>query len=242
MFTFGPALRSRNTVDPNFADVVLLLNGQGIDGGTTITDESTYNRAPSSSVGITTSTTLPLFGTSSLQATTGSRLRYARASELDFGTALWTLEGKFYATTVDATRRSIIAYLFDGGNDTAWDLDFITTEIRARVGAGGTSTVAITGSGPTANTWTDFALCRDTGGVIRLYVNGSQVGSATLSGGGSAVLTVPTVATDATPCLFNGSNQTENFLGRMYARWTRNVCRYPSGTAYTPPTGPYPVG
>lgn len=87
--------------DPYFANVVLLLHGDGTNGGTTFTDSSSKNRTPSSIANVTTSNEQTIFGQNTIKSINerpdsgGSVLEYA--SSLDFAASqTFTVEFQIY--------------------------------------------------------------------------------------------------------------------------------------------------
>lgn len=85
----------------------------------------------------------------------------------------------------------------------------------------------------TLNTWTHIAAVRD-GATLRIYVNGVQTGTSAL------IYTLNTSSSnlgignagDSTSLYFNG--YIDDF------RFTKGICRYPSGTTFPPPTAAFP--
>lgn len=87
--------------DPYFANVVLLLHGDGVNGGTVFTDSSSYSRTPSSVISVTTSNEQTLFGQNTIKSINerpdsgGSVLEYA--SSMDFAASqTFTVEFQIY--------------------------------------------------------------------------------------------------------------------------------------------------
>ncbi|MBS1582023.1 MAG: LamG domain-containing protein [Bacteroidetes bacterium] len=219
--------------------VILLLHGEGTDGGTTIFDSSPYNHNPPlTQLALTTSTTQFKYGAASLffNSGSGSYVDYTPTSEWEFGAGDFTLAAWVYPTAVDATRRSIFDYRFDGsGSGTSWAVDF-TTGLRFQVGvttAGGTLFTVSAGS-LTPNVWQFVAFVRD-GNTLRSYVDGVQVGST--SGLGTAPVN-PRVLT-STVRIGRRNDGGQNFSGWMDEVYINDTCLYPNGTTFTPPAGPF---
>jgi len=87
--------------DPYFSSVVLLLHGDGVNGGTTFIDSSSYSRSPQTISSITTSNEQTLFGQNTIKSINlppdsgGSILQYA--SNVAFAkTQSFTLEFQLY--------------------------------------------------------------------------------------------------------------------------------------------------
>ena len=90
-----------------------------------------------------------------------------------------------------------------------------------------------------ANTWYHIAFVRD-GNTVRMYVNGVQ-GSIT---GNSTAYTVrtPTAVAPLSVGNFGGYTGGGTYFNGYIDdfRFTKGICRYPSGTTFTPPTAAFP--
>jgi hypothetical protein len=85
----------------------------------------------------------------------------------------------------------------------------------------------------TANVWSHVAFVRD-GATTRVYVNGVQQGTAAVSTVvvNTSIYPVQLGTTGDTVFYYNG--YIDDF------RFTKGICRYPSGTTFTPPTAAFP--
>jgi hypothetical protein len=85
----------------------------------------------------------------------------------------------------------------------------------------------------TANVWSHVAFVRD-GATTRVYVNGVQQGTAAVSTVvvNTSIYPVQLGTTGDTVFFYNG--YIDDF------RFTKGICRYPSGTTFTPPTAAFP--
>ena len=83
-------------------------------------------------------------------------------------------------------------------------------------------------SGVSANTWTHFAVVRDSG-VLRTYKDGSQLGTANNTQAMYYNASFPIYL----GCRYPGALQ---FTGKMTDIRLYTACIYPSGTSFTPPT------
>jgi hypothetical protein len=149
------------------------------------------------------------------------------------GSGDFTIEGWINQT---ATQNAYIAGQADSTFTTAGSAWFLyVTALAPIFGVIVGATQSATSQNLTAptNTWTHIAGVRD-GSTIRLYVNGVQSSSAAVSG----IINSPTSsvsvgrAGDYTGAYFNG--YIDDF------RFTKGICRYPSGTTFTPPTAAFP--
>jgi len=86
----------------------------------------------------------------------------------------------------------------------------------------------------TANSWFHIAMTRN-GNTLRIYVNGVQGGTGDATGftvnPSTSLLSVGSM----------GAYTTQPFNGYIDDfRFTKGICRYPSGTTFTPPTAAFP--
>lgn len=226
-------------VPPPVGNVILLLNAVGVAGSSTIKDDSIYNRAVLTNSGITLESTLSPPGTVGLSlygSAIGEFLRYTASPDFDFGTNDWTIEFWMYPPFVDATRRSVISYQFDGSaSRIAWDVSWIGTELRTQIGHNGGLTTFTTAP-PVAGVWTHIAIVRD-GGTFRLYRDGVQAASGAAVGS----MNVPVPAAQLR--FFRREDSGEQMgagAGITGVRIDSDYCIYPDGTAFAPPTPPVP--
>lgn len=184
-FLFGgtsPQVPATPAVEPTFKNVVLLVDGQGTNGSTAVTDGSLHQLVPTAAdatIAYDASTTR--FGTASLYSSAGNGLKYQTLNDhqaLFQGTADWTVElsvkldniasnftffslcqaeaaGR-YAFYYDATARTILLNRYAAPNSSQF---------------GGTGLIA-------ANTWYDVAVTRQ-GGTVSFYLNGVLLGTTT---------------------------------------------------------------
>jgi hypothetical protein len=208
--------------DPNFASVTLLLPANGANASTAFTDSSSGGRAVTANGGAQISTALSKFGGASGRfQTAGDYLQLTHGTS--FGTGNFTIE----------------TWL-----NSAWNQDDnLIFEFRPAVNFGcwvnpGGSVWTVTPATGYAqngtiatNQWAHFALVRDSG-TMRLYLDGVQ----TWSGSDSSVI-------DTSGNLFIGrafdALRNPQFYFDDYRIST--VCRYPSGTTFTPPVAAFPT-
>jgi hypothetical protein len=166
----------------NDANTLLLIHADGTDASTVFRDD-TGNRTQvginTGGTGAAVSTTQSKFGGSSLRLSlSGSTWDYLQITQpsslLNFGTGDWTVEGwfRFDDTNTDAA-------LWTAGPDTNGDLDIRRlNDNTLRIGRVNTAWDVTSGStGISANTWYHIAFVKG-GGTARIYVDGTQVGSA----------------------------------------------------------------
>jgi len=221
--------------DPDFANVSLLLHGDGTNGSTTITDSSSNSNSVTANNGAQISTTQSKFGGSSIEflSTANTGLSVTSSSVFQFGTGDWTVEAWIY-------QRSQVQYstLFEIGNHANTD------SITFTVGTDGFLTYSGGFFGPqintfTLNTWQHIAVTR-AGNLLYFFLNGTIVGN---SGGYSFVnnLTATSTVSVAYPygLLPTANNSNYRFNGYIDDfRITKGVARYTAN--FTPPTAPFP--
>lgn len=227
--------------DPDFADVQLLLHGEGTNGATSTTDSSNNGLTLTFTGNAQISTAQKKFGYASIDFTNGSgTVRYPASSgdELDVASNTpYTLEFWIYITSAyTSTQTSSSAYAIwesvgsssyrhsvnlsgDGSGNAVfrWSRNFSST------GAFNHQTTLSTGQ------WYHFALVRQTDNNIYMYVDGTK---STSYGTSNSLL-------DNASFWSIGPRQTTNNQFYMdEVRFTVGVARYTS--SFTVPSDPYP--
>lgn len=170
------ALPDTAMTDGHYASVVLLLHGDGVNGGTTFADSSSYARAPLSVVGCTTSTEQFQFGTAAGKFTStadGAAVAYSSSADFNF-TGDFTIEFWCY---YDATLSYAGGYgrfiacrrVYDNVGAGTW-------RIGRDVWQNLQTTQIFPFTSPPVNTWAHVALSR-TSGIITAFVNGVLAGA-----------------------------------------------------------------
>ena len=214
----------------HYANTVLLIDGDGSNAG----QNNTYLDASSNNHTITVNST-PVQGSISpfcgsggsvLLNNGGDVLQWPAGNAFAYGTGPFTIEfwvnpsqgsGYLYAQTVSGTNYLII------------NTDISALCFTATTGGGGS---AICGGSVPNNQWTHCAIVREGTGAnqFKMYVNGINVATSTVSMNFSDVTLTPTLGA-----------YTHNF-GNLYQGYISNF-RIVKGTAvytsnFTPPTGP----
>jgi hypothetical protein len=227
--------------DPYFTDYVeLLLPMNGSDNGTSFPDSSpdtrTITRAgatlPVTKTGVKKYGTASAYFASNTSGQSASRLRCALPA---IGTNPFTIEGWVY-TVSNATT----FHIFGNNSDSSFTSSISSEATFFLYYAPATNSIRVAYGSPTAyldgstqlsnNTWYHFALTRDESNVVRIFVDGQQEVSATISNDFSNVYCVigGLISTSATP---------NRYLDDL--RLTIGVCRYPEN--FTAPTEAYPT-
>ena len=207
--------------DPDFASVSLLLHADGADASTTFTDSSSGGLTVTANGAAQISTSQSKFGGASGRfQSSGDYLQLTHGTS--FGAGDFTIETWLYSpwNTNDniifefRTTVNLVCWINSGG--AVWIYTPATS-------FGNRGTIA-------TNQWAHFALARDSG-TVRLYLDGLQAWSGSDSG------TIDTSGNLYIGRAFDALRE-PNFFFDDYRIST--VCRYPSGTTFTPPTAAFP--
>lgn len=171
------------------------------------------------------STSVTKFGTGSISFDgTGDYLERPNTKNLSFETGDFTVECWFYANSLSATNYATLMGFHDGTPNT-WGA-YVRTNGVFFFGSGST----LTGAGTVnTSTWYHFAATRS-GSTLRVFLDGVQQASATVSGSyvdGGVKFRVG--ADSASNALFNG------YIDDL--RITKGIARYTSN--FTPPTASF---
>lgn len=229
--------------DAYWSNTVLLAHCDGSNGSTTFIDSSTSAKTITANGNAAISTAQSVFGGASAALDgTGDYLSVPDHADWSFGTGQFTVELWVRFSSVGTQMGFIGQYESGGPAATASWLFSRNTSLEFRIisAAGSASTVTGTWS-PSTGVWYHLAVDRDSGGVIRLYVNGAVVGSGTNAGDIRDISTTPLRIGRST-----------GVAGTDVAGWiddvrvTKGVARYGGGTfavpvAAYPDTGTAPV-
>jgi len=226
--------------DPDFANVSLLLHGDGTNGSTTIVDSSSNANSVIANNGAQISTTIldpfdESSGSIEFLSSANTGLSVSPSTDFQFGTGNWTVEAWIY-------QRSQVLYstLLEIGDHSDANSLFISV--------GGTSGGFLVYSsgffGPqtdvfTLNTWQHVAVTRAED-FLYFFLNGTIVGNS----GGYAFnknLTDISAVSVAYPYGLIPAAGDNNYRFNGYIddlRITKGVARYTQN--FTPPTAPFP--
>jgi len=227
--------------DPDFANVTLLMHGDGTNGSTTFTDSSSQNLTMSYSGSAALTTSVKKFGTASFNFNTGSNafVSYPSASgdELDIGlreeftVEFWLYVDSFYGSSSNGSTYAI----FEMVGATDFCINLVSTSsgsgvaaIRATRNFSSTGAFNHQDAVPTGQ-WVHVAMVRIGETEIRLFLDG-----------------VKSTSTAAWADSLNMSNwlgfgnrqTTSNQFYMDDVRVTKGVARYTAD--FTPPTDPFP--
>lgn len=221
--------------DPYFANVSLLLHGDGSSGSTAIIDSSANGFTPTVGGNAQINTATKKYGTGSIAFDgSGDYLQYASAAAFGFGAGNWTVEGWAFMNVVQSGNyRSIFDNRGGGSEGVGIVVDGTDSNSSRRLHVA--NNAAVIGSSAVvfaAATWYHIAVVRQ-GNTLRGYVDGVQVFTATDS---------RTYASSAPATIgINQDLSVQAFDGKLdELRITKGVCRYPDGTTFTPPAAAFP--
>ena len=212
--------------DQYWANTLLLLRGDG-----NIADSSGYGRVLSAYGAATTSTSQKKYGSGSLSFDGASGSYLAVPSSSDFAmSGDFTIEGWAYLGSTAPQYAGLLSTVNTGQSAGGFILASDKFFLSANSFADGNE---LDWTFPT-NTWTHFAVVNQSG-TLRSYLNGVQVTSMTK--------TISLTATSLVVGARFQNNQNFNWKGFLDdLRITAGVCRYPSGTTFTPPSSALPFG
>jgi hypothetical protein len=208
--------------DPNFADVSLLLNMDGANGGTTFTDSSANAFTVTAFGSVSTSTAQSKFGGSS-GLFSGGYLQISSNAAFGLGTGDFTIECWVRPTNTTLVGGLINVGRFDSG------LLFRVGSNTDSLYFNGVSTNWNAFTNAPVNTWTHLALVRS-GSAVAVYADGVSVHTRTSSADLNAANAV-IIGTGA-------HNLGETYAGYIdELRITKGVARYTAN--FTPPTAEF---
>lgn len=227
--------------DPYFASVVLLLSGDGANGGTSFPDDSNAGHVVSVVNGNTTVTGQKKFGTASINCT-GANAGMTYVDHADWhispsNSAEFTVEFWLRIETDTADKMPVGQY---SGTDGSWLITLTGTgniKLQYSFDGSGFSTFASSGAGMTTNTWYHVALSKNASQKLRWHIDGVLRGSTTPANSNwrdaNAELSVGSSSGgDA------GSRQFDGQIDEL--RITKGVCRYDTDSNITVPTAAFP--
>ena len=211
-----------SAVDSNY---VFVIQSDTTNNSQSFTDNSANNHAITYANQTKQSTDQEKIGNSSIYFDgSADQLRATNAhSDFAFGTGDFTVEA-WIRWDAQASNKTLIGNRQGAVND-AW-MFYISTSNNLAFSSG-TAILLSSSSTIAATTWTHCAVVRDSG-TLRIYKDGTQVGTASNSNNFSS-----------TNRIFCGAGDTQgnsDFAGYMDEIRISNNCRYPSGTSFTPST------
>ena len=225
-------LTGTTTGDAYYPQVAALLHFDGVNGSTTITDNSKNNLTVTSVNGAAISTAQSKFGgASALFDGTNDYLSVTNSTDFDFGAGDFTIEYWEYRT-VSTNNKPVLSrnnsqyppYMI-GWSDTGNVYFYSSAD-----GASWNVASAVSMGSIITNSWTHYAVTRQ-GNTFRTFQNGTQISTftstATLPAGAAALL----IGVYASLTYFFQGYIDELRITKGYARYTSNFT--PSTTAFS---------
>jgi hypothetical protein len=221
-------------VDGDFADVSLLLKGEGTNGSTTILDSSSNSNSVTANNGAQISTAQAKFGSSSIEflSSANTGLSVSPNTDFQFGTGDWTVEAWIY-------QRSLSSYstLFEVGNHANSDSFIITTGSNGLLVYSGAFYNAPTTGTITTNQWQFVTVSRQ-GNFLYFSIDGTVDTPVAFSRNLTSTSTVSIgYPYGFAPTATNPDYQFDGYISNF--RITKGVARYTEN--FDVPTAPFPI-
>jgi hypothetical protein len=225
--------------DPNYADVSLLLTGEGTNGSTTFTDLSNSPKTITAYGNAQISTAQKMYGTGAMyfSGTRPCRLKSDAYASLAFGTGDFTIELWCYQVSKASGYPRLINFNADYTTNThalMMNTNDAVNKFRYAVPGNMGDAIMVSTTTLASNKWYHVAVTRS-GTTFRLFVNGTQestyTSSATVDSNAAAYITLGDTPTMTASEQFNG------YIDDL--RITKGLARYT--TSFTPPTAPLPT-
>jgi len=224
--------------DPSFANVLLLLHGDGANGSASILDSSPSARVVTPTGAVLT-TADKKYGSASVAFVGGNQfLLIPHHADFDFGSGDFTIETWALGDTVLGTS---VIYNKQNTTNNPYQVQIRQIQVSGAVwrvdvlsySSDGTTLTTLTGTINIAYyAWAHIAVVKQ-GTTLRLFVDGAAAGSTTLP---NIALCAPNTF-PATVGAYSGG--TFGFRGKLDDfRITKGVARYTA--AFTPPAAPFP--
>ena len=224
-------------VDGDFADVSLLLKGEGTNGSTTIVDSSSNNLSVTANNGAQISTAQSKFGSSSIEflSSANTGLSVSPNTDFQFGTGDWTVEAWIYQKSL-----SQYATLFEVGNHLNLDSFVIITGTNNSNGllvySGAFYNAPTTGTINT-NQW-QFVTVSRSGNSLYFSVDGTVDTPVSFSRNLTSTTTVSVgYPYGFVPSANNSGFRFDGYISNL--RITKGVARYTEN--FDVPTAPFPI-
>lgn len=171
---------SGSTADPEWQLVSLMLDGEGANNSTTVTDRSRYAHVLTAAGNAKLTTTTPKYGAACMAFDgTGDYFSIPYHDSLSFDGKEFTIEGWARLDTTVASGLCLIDFRGSGSGSSSWQ-PFVNASTRSIGIWSGSATVLASANNavPAMGTWFHWAIERS-GTTTKIYINGAQVSSGT---------------------------------------------------------------
>lgn|SRR5574341_208392 len=218
--------------------MVFLCSFDGADGATTSIDESAWAHTPTFLAQAQLDTAQAKFGASSLllnPAVDSDRVTIGAGAELLLADNRFGVEMFIRPTANALLSLSSLWQQGDASPQFSWRFELNSTTLRFRASTNGTSlsTWLDVAHGMSADTWYHVAADRDINGILRIYREGSMLGSVDMSGTSFFASTDP-VSIGGTS---NGFNIFNGHIDE--ARMFNGSTPYGTDSGFAPPSAPF---
>jgi hypothetical protein len=166
--------------DSNSNNISLMLDFDGANGSTTFTDKSSNGLTVTAAGNAQISTVQSKFGGSSVYFDGNDWIAIANNAVMSFGTGQFTIEFWIRLDSIPSSGGRVILYTGDSPGSLILRLEPSTGYLFCERNFYSTNE-AKTNVGLAANTWTHVAVTRDSNSVMRIFIDGVQRGSATIT-------------------------------------------------------------
>ena len=228
-YAYGGAV----VTDPFFSNVVLLCHFDGTNGSSSFIDSSAAAHTLTATGSSSLTTAQSKFGTASLNlASSSAAASSVDSADWDFGAGQFTVETFFRANAAPTSVQSLVAQWSSAAGQFSWFLGFNAGTFLFFYSTTGSNNPSIGGAVTiTPGTWYHAAADRDASNVLRLYLNGAVIASATVA--------LTFFNSNLPVRIGSDSSNTRALQGQQdETRITKGVARYAG--AFTPPAAAFP--
>ena len=166
----------------------------------------------------------------------GDYITIGNNSDYDFGSGEFTMECWFYSKADASTHYTLVSKGTGTASTSSWHWTLSDKVFFYFYYGGSTQTVEQPATSPfTPFRWNHCVVVRDSN-TLRMYINGTQVDTADLSGGGTPLVMNTTALDVRIGADSDGNQPLDAFLSNV--RIVKGSCLYPNGTTFTSPTEP----
>jgi hypothetical protein len=218
--------------DPNFSTRKLLLHFDGANGDITTSDSSSAAHAITRRAAATLSNAQAVFGATSSTIATADAWSTPDHADFNIGNGQFTMECRVRFTVAPNAGSGIHGFMTQwGSGQQSFFFGWVLGQLAFYHSTNGSDNPNFGFTwAPTINTWYAVAVDRDASNVVRIYLNGSVVASATVSS---------TFFNSTSDVIIGGSTPFGNYTGFM-DEFRYTLARAEYAGAYTPASSAFP--